>query len=90
VAVATSSTPIPTVSVSQTPPAVVGSGTPIPSGPAETGGGVVSGSDVALAAGGGSVAVAAGGFGLLAVRRWQRTSGRWYRRAGRGHRAGES
>jgi hypothetical protein len=52
---------------------VAATGTPVPSGGANTGGGTSGGSDVPLAAGGGASALAAAGFGLLAFRRWRQT-----------------
>ena len=62
-----------TVTVSQTPPAQVASqsATPIPSGAPQTGGGIGGGGDMPLAVGGGAAVLAAGTFGLLAVRRLQ-------------------
>jgi hypothetical protein len=50
---------------------VVVSTTQIPSGPPQTGGGLSGGTDVPLAAGG-AATLAAGAFGLVGVRRWQR------------------
>jgi len=49
------------------------SGTPVPSGGANTGGGLAGGSDIPLAAGGGAVALMAGPLGLVAFRRWRQT-----------------
>jgi hypothetical protein len=53
------------------PPPQVVSATPVPSGPAQTGGGISPGGDTALAAGGGVAALTSSGFGLFAIRRWQ-------------------
>jgi hypothetical protein len=47
------------------------SATPIPSGAPQTGGGIGGGGNMPLAVGGGAAALAAGTFGLLAIRRLQ-------------------
>jgi hypothetical protein len=76
--------PVTTVTVTATasPPAsatavapVVESSSPVPSGPANTGGGMPGGSDIPLAAGGGAVALIAAPLGLIAFRRWRQTRG---------------
>lgn len=54
---------------------VVVSSSPVPSGPANTGGGMAGGSDIPLAAGGGAVALIAAPLGLVAFRRWRQTRG---------------
>lgn len=54
---------------------VVMSSSPVPSGPANTGGGMAGGSNIPLAAGGGAVALIAAPLGLVAFRRWRQTRG---------------
>src|SRR5581483_8382711 len=54
---------------------VVESSSPVPSGPANTGGGMAGGSNIPLAAGGGAVALIAAPLGLVAFRRWRQTRG---------------
>lgn len=77
-----STTPVTTVTVTASAPAsasptavapVVESSSPVPSGPANTGGGMPGGSDIPLAAGGGAVALVAAPLGLVAFRRWRQT-----------------
>jgi hypothetical protein len=71
---ATTSAPrVVTVTVTPTPTSsqAVVSASPVPSGPPQTGGGLSSGSDMTLAAGGAVAALSSGGFGLFAIRRWQ-------------------
>lgn len=62
----------PSASATAVVPVVVSS-SPVPSGPANTGGGMAGGSDVPLAAGGGAIALVAAPLGLVALRRWRRT-----------------
>jgi hypothetical protein len=76
-------TPPPTPAPSPTPVVVTTSPTPavpvvtvsspVPTGAANTGGGMAGGSNIPLAAGGGAVALVAAPLGLAAFRRWRRT-----------------
>lgn len=70
-----SPTPTPVVVTTSPTPAVpvVTVSSPVPTGAANTGGGMAGGSNIPLAAGGGAVALVAAPLGLAAFRRWRRT-----------------